>query len=175
MIFQVRLLIYCLQLFCVYRKGILDALIIESSKAKCSWTVLKLLQINLLIKTLQNYSLNQFKTTGYPHISVCVAIVILKYMYQIYRLLHLSWYIAKYVYKWNHGLINSNWFKADLVKNYCLFLTGMYEWFLLCILTVQNQWHFNFLRQLAPGLLHGFSVRRYEEMREPFDLFAAKF
>ena len=70
MIFQVLLLIYFLQLFSVYRKGNLDALIVESSNAKYSF---KLLQINLLIKILQNYSLNQFKTTGRPHISVRVA------------------------------------------------------------------------------------------------------
>ena len=71
-IFQVQLLIYFLQLLSLYRKGILDALIVES-KAKCSWTLLKLLQINLLFKTLQNYILNQFKTTGCTHTSVCVA------------------------------------------------------------------------------------------------------
>ena len=74
MIFQVLLLIYFLQLFSVYRKGNLDALIVESSNAKIQLqTLLKLLQINLLIKILQNYSLNQFKTTGRPHISVRVA------------------------------------------------------------------------------------------------------
>ena len=36
-------------------------------------------------------------------------------------------------------------------------------------------WKFNFLRELAPGLLDGFSIGRYEKKRESFDLFAAKF
>ena len=32
---------------------------------------------------------------------------------------------------------------------------------------------FNFLRGLAPGILDGFSIGRYEKKRESFDLFAA--
>ena len=36
-------------------------------------------------------------------------------------------------------------------------------------------WDFTFLRWLAPDLLDGFSIGRYEEKRESFDLFAAKF
>ena len=36
-------------------------------------------------------------------------------------------------------------------------------------------WDFNFLRQLAPCCLDGFSNRRYEEKRESFDLLATKF
>ena len=36
-------------------------------------------------------------------------------------------------------------------------------------------WDFNFLRGLAPDLLDGFSIGRYEEKRESFDLLAAKF
>ena len=36
-------------------------------------------------------------------------------------------------------------------------------------------WDFDFLRGLAPGSLDGFSIGRYEEKRECFDLNAAKF
>ena len=36
-------------------------------------------------------------------------------------------------------------------------------------------WDFTFLRWLAPDLLDGFSIGRYEEKHESFDLFAAKF
>ena len=36
-------------------------------------------------------------------------------------------------------------------------------------------WDFNFLRRLAPGCLDGFSIGRYEEKRESFDLFATEF
>jgi len=36
-------------------------------------------------------------------------------------------------------------------------------------------WDFNFLRQLAPGRLDGFSIGRYEEKRESFDHLATKF
>ena len=82
--------------------------------------------------------------------------------------------------------LNSNQFKTDLVKDYCLTTSNQKEaisetishwhvWILLCILTSQNLWHFNFLFGLAPGLLDGFSIGRYEEKHEPFDLFAAKF
>ena len=40
---------------------------------------------------------------------------------------------------------------------------------------VQKLWDFKkFLRELAPDFLYGFSIRRYEERRESFDLFAAK-
>ena len=43
------------------------------------------------------------------------------------------------------------------------------------ILTVKKHWDFNFLRELAPGLLDGFSIGRYEKKRESFDPFAARF
>ena len=33
---------------------------------------------------------------------------------------------------------------------------------------------FNFLRGLAPGILDGFSIGRYEKKHESFDLFATK-
>ena len=46
---------------------------------------------------------------------------------------------------------------------------------MLRILTVQKLWDFNFLRELAPGLLDGFSIGRYEKKRESFDPFAARF
>ena len=36
-------------------------------------------------------------------------------------------------------------------------------------------WDFTFLRWLAPDLLDGLSIGRYEEKHESFDLFAAKF
>ena len=36
-------------------------------------------------------------------------------------------------------------------------------------------WDFTFLRWLAPDLLDGFSIGRYEKKRESFDLFPAKF
>ena len=36
-------------------------------------------------------------------------------------------------------------------------------------------WDFNFLRQLALGCLDGFSIGRYKEKRESFDLFATEF
>ena len=38
-----------------------------------------------------------------------------------------------------------------------------------------NTVDFNFLRGLASNILDGFSIGRYEEKREVFDLFAAKF
>ena len=34
---------------------------------------------------------------------------------------------------------------------------------------------FDFLRELAPGRLDGFSIGRYEKKGESFDLYAAKF
>ena len=46
---------------------------------------------------------------------------------------------------------------------------------MLRILTVQKLWDFNFLGGLAPNLLDGFLIGRYEEKRESFDLFAVKF
>ena len=46
---------------------------------------------------------------------------------------------------------------------------------MLRILTVQKLWDFNFLGGLAPDLLDGFLIGRYEEKRESFDLFAVKF
>ena len=45
----------------------------------------------------------------------------------------------------------------------------------LHIPAVRILWDFNFLRGLAPDILDGFSIGRYEEKREVFDLFAAKF
>ena len=45
----------------------------------------------------------------------------------------------------------------------------------LCIPAARILWDFNFLRQLAPGHLDGFSNRRYEEKCESFDLLATKF
>ena len=44
----------------------------------------------------------------------------------------------------------------------------------LRILTVQELRDFNFFRGLAPGLLDGFSTRRYEKKHEFLNLFAAK-
>ena len=41
--------------------------------------------------------------------------------------------------------------------------------------TARILWDFNFLRRLAPGCLDGFSIGRYEEKRESFNLFATKF
>ena len=80
--------------------------------------------------------------------------------------------------------LNNNWFIEDLVSVYCLTtsnqkeamsgtVSGLHVWILLGILTVQKLCDFNFLRGLAPGLLDGFSIERYEEKRESFDLFAA--
>ena len=46
---------------------------------------------------------------------------------------------------------------------------------MLRILTVQKLLDFNFLGGLAPNLLDGFLIGRYEEKRESFDLFAVKF
>ena len=46
---------------------------------------------------------------------------------------------------------------------------------MLRILTVQKLWDYNFLGGLAPDLLDGFLIGRYEEKRESFDLFAVKF
>jgi len=36
-------------------------------------------------------------------------------------------------------------------------------------------WDFDFLRELAPGRLDGFSIERYEKKRESFDFHAVKF
>ena len=44
---------------------------------------------------------------------------------------------------------------------------------LVRILTVQKLWDLNFLGGLAPGILDGFSIGRYEKKSESFDLFAA--
>ena len=60
--------------------------------------------------------------------------------------------------------LNNNKFKEDFVSDYCLTTSNL-----------KKLWHFNFLRGLAPGLLDGFSIGRYNEKRESFDLFAAKF
>ena len=46
---------------------------------------------------------------------------------------------------------------------------------MLCILTIKKLWDLNFHRGLAQELLDGFSIRRYEEERESFNLFAEKF
>ena len=46
---------------------------------------------------------------------------------------------------------------------------------LLRIPTGRILWDFSFLRGLVPDRLVGFSVGRYEEKREFFDLFARKF
>ena len=46
---------------------------------------------------------------------------------------------------------------------------------MLRIPTARILWDFNLLRGLAPDILDGFSIGRYEEKREVFDLFAAKF
>ena len=46
---------------------------------------------------------------------------------------------------------------------------------MLRILTIQKLWDFNFLGGLAPDLLDGFLIGRYEEKRESFNLFAVKF
>ena len=45
----------------------------------------------------------------------------------------------------------------------------------LCIRIARMLWDFDFLRELAPGRLDGFSIGRYEKNRESFDLHAAKF
>ena len=42
-------------------------------------------------------------------------------------------------------------------------------------MTVQKLWNFNSLRGLAPDHLDGFSIGRYEEKRDSFGLFAARF
>ena len=46
---------------------------------------------------------------------------------------------------------------------------------MLRIPAARIQWDFNFLRGLAPDLLDGFLIGRYEKKREVFDLFATKF
>ena len=54
----------------------------------------------------------------------------------------------------------------------------VYGWhmrILLRIPTARILWDFDFLRGLVPGRLDGFSIGRYEENRESFDLYAAKF
>ena len=48
-------------------------------------------------------------------------------------------------------------------------VSDWHVWILLHILTVQKLWDFDFLRGLAPGLLNGFSIGRYENKRESFD------
>ena len=48
-------------------------------------------------------------------------------------------------------------------------------WILLRIPAARILWDFNFLRGLAPDLLDGFSIGRYEKKRDVFDLFAVKF
>ena len=45
----------------------------------------------------------------------------------------------------------------------------------LRIPTARILWDFDFLQGLAPDRLDGFSIGRYEEKRECFDLNAAKF
>ena len=52
---------------------------------------------------------------------------------------------------------------------------GWHMRILLRIPTALIAWDFDFLRGLAPGSLDGFSIGRYEEKRECFDLNAAKF
>ena len=87
---------------------------------------------------------------------------------------------------WSRNQCSQGRFKADLVSDYCLTksnqkeaisgtISHWYVWILLRILTIQKLWDFNFLRELAPGLLDGFSIGRYEKKRESFDPFAARF
>ena len=52
---------------------------------------------------------------------------------------------------------------------------GWHMRILLRIPTARILWDFDFLRELAPGRLDGFSIGRYEEKRECFNLNAAKF
>ena len=49
-------------------------------------------------------------------------------------------------------------------------VSGRHVWILLCILTIQKLWDFNFLQGLPPDLLDEFSMRRYEKKLESFDL-----
>ena len=46
---------------------------------------------------------------------------------------------------------------------------------MLRILTVQKLWGFNFLQGLPPDLFDGFSIGRYKQKCESFDLIDAKF
>ena len=52
-------------------------------------------------------------------------------------------------------------------------VSGWDVWILLCVLTVQKLWDFNFLQGLPPDLLDEFSMGRYEKKHESFDLFAS--
>ena len=52
---------------------------------------------------------------------------------------------------------------------------GWHVWISLCIPVARILWDFDFLRELAPGRLDGFSIGRYEKNREPFNRYAAKF
>ena len=52
---------------------------------------------------------------------------------------------------------------------------GWHVWILLRIPVARILWDFDFLRELAPGRLDGFSIGRYEKNCESFDLYAVKF
>ena len=54
-------------------------------------------------------------------------------------------------------------------------VSGWHVWILLRIPVARILWDFDFLRGIAPGRLDGFSIGRYENNRESFDLYAAKF
>ena len=54
-------------------------------------------------------------------------------------------------------------------------LCGWHVCILLHIPAARILWDFNFLRQLATGCLDGFSIGRYEEKRESFNLFTPGF
>ena len=54
-------------------------------------------------------------------------------------------------------------------------VSGWHVRILLRIPAARILWDFNFLRRLAPGCLDGFSIGRYEEKRESFNLFATGF
>ena len=54
-------------------------------------------------------------------------------------------------------------------------VSGWHVSILLHIPAARILWDFNFLRWLAPGRLDGFSIGRYEEKHESFDLFATGF
>ena len=68
------------------------------------------------------------------------------------------------------GLTSSNQ-KGAISLTVC----GWNVWILLCIPVARILWDFDFLRGLAPGRLDRFSIERYEENCESFDLYAAKF
>ena len=82
--------------------------------------------------------------------------------------------------------LNNNWWRRLGISVCCLTtsnqkeaisgtVSGWHVWILLRIPAAWILWDFNFLRRLAPGCLHGFSIGRYEEKRESFDLFATGF